>query len=594
MQGPEKGKRFELPDAPILIGRDSKKVPLRDDTASRRHCEITPGSDGWQCRDLGSSNGTYVNGQRILHPTPLRLGDQVRIGRSVLIFGSQPGIKSIKTTKSTSTSATGSWELPFVDDIDGMDSSIVNVVPASGDDSMILDSPDPSAAAMKNLSTLYRLSAALGGSFSIERALETVMDLVFENVTADRGIILLMNERTGELESKVARTREDDSAAVLGVGGDAPENEPEHVPASKTIVNHVLENNQGVLSSNAMADRRFSKGKSVQHMRIRSALCVPIRAKRFDTRPKDGGADLTDLEPEEHTLGVIYVDSSVENYTYGEEQLKLLTAIGWQAGLAIQNAKLFQQGLQAERLAAIGETTAALSHGIKNILQALRGGAEVVEMGFRREDLKQSRKGWRIVDRNLERIFSLTMNLLAWSKPRQPKLELAHPRKLIHECTELIAPLARDRSVMVIEDVDEGVPPVPVDGGGIHQILTNLLTNALEAMPDKDDPDHAERDRIVKVGCQYEADLKRLILTVADTGLGIPRNARKHLFELFHSTKGNRGTGLGLPVVKKIVAEHDGKIDVDTKVGQGTIFTITLPVHERVANDPAGTHGRIS
>ncbi|MEM6314687.1 MAG: HAMP domain-containing sensor histidine kinase, partial [Planctomycetota bacterium] len=210
------------------------------------------------------------------------------------------------------------------------------------------------------------------------------------------------------------------------------------------------------------------------------------------------------------------------------------------------------------------------------------------------DDLNQSKKGWRIVDRNLERIFSLTMNLLAWSKPRKPKLELVHPRKLIGECVELMAPVARDRGVMVLADVDDDVPPVPVDGGGIHQILVNLLTNALEAMPDQDDPDEADRDRTVKVGCQYEADLKRLILTVADTGTGIPRNVRKHLFELFHSTKGNRGTGLGLPVVKKIVAEHDGVIEVETSRENGTTFTITLPVHERVAHDPAGTHGRIS
>ncbi len=73
----------------------------------------------------------------------------------------------------------------------------------------------------------------------------------------------------------------------------------------------------------------------------------------------------------------------MKNYTYAPDQLRLLTAIGLQAGLAVQNTKLYQQGLQAERLAAVGETTAALSHSIKNILQALRGGADVVEMGFR-------------------------------------------------------------------------------------------------------------------------------------------------------------------------------------------------------------------
>ena len=109
--------------------------------------------------------------------------------------------------------------------------------------------------------------------------------------------------------------------------------------------------------------------------------------------------------------GEFHIDSSAKNYTYAPDQLRLLTAIGLQAGMAIQNAKLYQQGLIAERLAAVGETTAALSHSIKNILQALRGGADVVEMGLRSSNVPQASKGWRIVERNLDKIYNLTLNL---------------------------------------------------------------------------------------------------------------------------------------------------------------------------------------
>src|SRR5206468_7490385 len=217
-------------------------------------------------------------------------------------------------------------------------------------------------------------------------------------------------------------------------------------------------NGQGVLSSNAMADRRFSAGKSVHSLGIRSALCVPIKARRLDG--KDG----------DEIVGVIYIDSSVKNYTYAPEQLRLLTTIGLQAGLAIQNAKLYQQGIQAERMAAIGETTAALSHSIKNILQALRGGADVVEMGLKANNLPQSHKGWRIVDRNLEKIYNLTMNLLAYSRPREPQLQLVQPKKLIDECLELVAPNATEKRVMAVADVDKDMPAVPMDPDGMHQV----------------------------------------------------------------------------------------------------------------------------
>ena len=130
--------------------------------------------------------------------------------------------------------------------------------------------------------------------------------------------------------------------------------------------------------------------------------------------------------------------------------------------MAIQNAKLYQPGIAAERLAAIGETTAALSHSIKNILQALRGGADVVEMGLKVKNIDQAAKGWRIVDRNLEKIFNLTMNLLAYSKPREPQLEMVNPKTLDRRMPG--ADRARrpnEKGVMVVSDVDADHPAGP-------------------------------------------------------------------------------------------------------------------------------------
>jgi signal transduction histidine kinase len=251
--------------------------------------------------------------------------------------------------------------------------------------------------------------------------------------------------------------------------------------------------------------------------------------------------------------------------------------------MAIQNTKLYQQGLQAERLAAVGETTAALSHSIKNILQALRGGADVVEMGFKSNNLVQAGKGWRIVDRNLDKIFNLTMNLLAYSKPREPQPENIQPRKLIEECLELVAAAANEKGVMAISDCDRDVPPVPLDPDGMHQVLLNLLSNALDAVePQKG---------LIRVVCKYLEVPNELVIEVIDNGMGIPPSMMKHMFELFHSTKGNRGTGLGLAVARKIVEEHDGNISVKSSQGEGTTFTVRIPVYAAANSDPSQTHG---
>ena len=419
LQGPDKGRRFELPDALALVGRDSRQIPLSDQTVSRRHAELIPALDDsdWILKDLGSANGSYINGVRVDNRKPLKLGDQIRVGRTLLVFGAQPGVNRV-----TGNSVALSGEEA------GMDSAIMQTVP-SNEDSMVLAAPEPAAAAMANLKILYQLGATLGTSFDADRVLDVVMDLVFEHVKADRGMILLADEATGGLIPKVVRTRDESTKPSKNPAAKA-DSKPDpkavvapqpKIHASRTIINYVMLRAEGVLSSNAMADQRFSKGKSVQNMGIRSALCVPIKARKL---PQRGAA--ADDKGTEEVIGVIYVDSSVKNYTYSADQLRLLTSIGIQAGLAVQNAQLYQQGLQAERLAAVGETTAALSHSIKNILQALRGGADVVEMGFRSNNLGQATKGWRIVDRNLDKIYGLTMNLLAYSRPREPQLQFVN------------------------------------------------------------------------------------------------------------------------------------------------------------------------
>ncbi len=131
--------------------------------------------------------------------------------------------------------------------------------------------------------------------------------------------------------------------------------------------------------------------------------------------------------------------------------------------------------------------------------------------------------------------------------------------------------------------VEPDAPAIPADPDGIHQVLMNLLSNAMDAV----EPHHG----LIRVVCRYDADSRESVIEVIDNGGGIPPSMMSHMFELFHSTKGNRGTGLGLAVAKKIVEEHDGTIAVKSKQGEGTTFVIRLPVLQETLSDPSGTHG---
>jgi signal transduction histidine kinase len=390
------------------------------------------------------------------------------------------------------------------------------------------------------------------------------MDLVFSEFHPQRGCIMLVDE-TNDQRYLPAAVRYRD--AVLAV-------EDQKIHVSRTILQHVITKSEGILSSNAMTDPRFAKGDSVQRLSIRSAICSPIRFR-------------------DKTYGAIYIDSSVANYTFTAEQLALMNAVGQHAGLALANAQLYQEKLQAERLAAIGETVATLSHSIKNILQGLRGGADVVEMGLSKDDLKLAKGGWPILHRNLSRIVSLTLNMLAFSRQRRIEPELAQLSGIIDDCVEILEPQTRSRQVALVVDIDSEVPPVPIDPPLLHQALMNLMTNAIEAVKPEEGivtvrvvyrPQGATRANGTTVS-HAEVDI-----AIIDNGPGIPQAKQRWIFEPFHTTKGVKGTGLGLAVAKRVAQQHGGALTLLSDEGKGATFRMVLPADGSSMLDPSATH----
>jgi signal transduction histidine kinase len=566
IQGPDKGRTFELTGGlPQLIGRSSEALPISDTTVSRRHAELTPDDGEWYIRDLNSQNGTWVNGVRITGRTLLRPGDQVRTGATLFVFGARTDPEEP--------------DLVRVVRPDQIDSSIERTL-ASNDDSVVLAEPEPRAAATHHLRVIYRLTALTTTQTSRDDLLRAVMELVFTEFKPERGFIILCEASGGAGPGGLSGGGEGGlpawRAAVVRHRSLPADKKDARIHISRTILHHVLKQREGVLSSNAMIDPRFAKGDSVQQFAIRSAVCSPIE---FGDR----------------LFGAIYVDSTIANYTFTPEQLALLNAVGRHTGLAIANAEAYAKKLQTERLAAIGETTAVLSHSIKNILQGLRGGADVVEMGLKKDDLKIARGGWTILKRNVDRIMALTLNMLAYSRPRTPEFELTRVPALLEECAALMADQCAARQVALIVDADAEMPPVLLDPHLMHQALVNLMANAVEAVE--------PRTGAVTVRASYlDAPGKRESLTAApgrpvvridviDNGPGVPADLQGRIFEPFHSTKGLKGTGLGLTVTRRIVEEHRGRVGVtsDPERGPGATFTVLLPADQARAADPSAT-----
>jgi signal transduction histidine kinase len=174
-----------------------------------------------------------------------------------------------------------------------------------------------------------------------------------------------------------------------------------------------------------------------------------------------------------------------------------------------------------------------------------------------------------MTDRNLNKIYNLTMNMLAFSKEREPRLATSQVNKIIEEAVETVHHLADQRSVMLLTDLDEKMPPIPVDEDGLQQVVMNLASNAVEAVN--------EGEGRVVVRTEFEPQREIIRVTVSDNGPGIPLEHIQRIFEPFYSTKGQGGTGLGLAVAKKIIEEHHGRINVTSGLGEGTTFEIQLP-----------------
>ena len=555
IQGTNRGARYALerPDGvAITIGRESSNaIQLDDHEVSRRHAEVRLVGTTFLLGDLKSSNGTFVNDERI-ERIELAPGDRIRIGRTVFVYAQDAADEeAARQIDILPTAAAG----------DG--SRIVRSLPsASGlsgreDDSIRMAAPgEPQgrwlARARSNLQVMYRTALAVSHTLDIDDLLTRILELVFEWVEADRGCIMLLDPDSRELRPKARRDRRE------GV--------PSSMTISRTILDYVLANDEGVLTSDAREDDRFASGNSVVRTGVREAICVPMQG-RYDT------------------VGVIYVDTTSPAADLGEEgrrrftdeHLKLMIAIGHQAALAVEDTAHYSAMLQSERLAAVGQTIATLSHHIKNILQGIRGGSYLVEMGLENEDLAVLEKGWDIVRRNQGKISSLVMDMLSFSKEREPDLVATDLVPVITDVVETLQQRAQESGATIRWEPPADLPTCRFDPEGISRAVLNVLTNAIDAVEER-------ADGVVTVTAAVDPEARRVRITIADNGAGMSPETLADIFTLFVSTKGSRGTGLGLTVSRKILREHGGDIRAESTPGQGSTFTLEFPL--RLPSDP--------
>jgi signal transduction histidine kinase len=229
--------------------------------------------------------------------------------------------------------------------------------------------------------------------------------------------------------------------------------------------------------------------------------------------------------------------------------------------------------VEAERLAAVGQTVAGLSHAIKNITGGLKGGAFVLEKGIELGDQKYLLQGWEMIKGNVDKITNLSLDLLNYAKATDLDVQACDPNQPAQEVIDLMRPRAQEHGIDLVGDFSQDLNTCDLDSDLMCRCLLNLVTNAIDACinADPDTPDKMVTVRTKKTrggGVEYQ---------VLDNGCGMDSKIKQNIFKRFFSTKGSAGTGIGLMITKKIIDEHEGRIEVESKEGSGSTFLIRIP-----------------
>ena len=356
IKGADEGKQFDLLTQTVGIGRErTNPICLHDTEVSRRHAEIVPGENGaFRIRDLASANGTQVNTKPVSEAlSESRRSHPDRQDDIGLFAGTNRRCPTNRSCGSHPHGHSSGYPVLFGHRQNHRgkrrqpDAGPARTAPTQ----WLKDR-------LANLSIVYETIQAISHILDLDQLLDRIMELIFSSIEADHGCIMLRNADNGEFEPKAIRFR-------AGI------NHEEKIVISRTIMDYVLTNKQGVLIADAGNDDRFSGGNSIKRFKIREAICVPMKG-RHETH----GVMFLDTQSTSKDLVSAGKEDGSAKFT--EDHLALAIAIAHQASLAVEETRYHQALVHAERLAAVGNTIAALSHHIKNIMQGVVFGSDMV------------------------------------------------------------------------------------------------------------------------------------------------------------------------------------------------------------------------
>jgi signal transduction histidine kinase len=451
---------------------------------------------------------------------------------------------------------------------------------------------------LRKLAILSEIGRAMQGTMQLEALLRAILTgvTVGEGLGFNRAMLLLVDEARGVLEGR------------MGVGPDSGEEAGRVWPALgapprslSALMGEQREREGGEDS----AFNRFARSFRVPLLpeggvlarTVLEGRAIRVSRAREDPRVdagREGRLDVDEfvsvpLVAKGRVVGVVVADNKFNGKPISDEDLEFLTVFAGQAGLAVESAQVYthleeahreiqrshHQLLVRERLAALGEMAAHLVHEIRNPLVAIGGFAR--RLAHRLVGREPEGRYAELIAREVGRLEQILGDVREFSRESPLRLAATDLRDLVEECLVLVEERLGGQGVRLSLDLCEPLPPFLLDAVRVKQALLNLLANALEAMPEGGAL--TVRSETAAAGPSEEP---WVALSVSDTGPGIPGELLGQIFDPFFTTK-EAGTGLGLTVVRRIAREHGGRLEVESRQGEGATFRLWLPVRKEGA-----------
>jgi signal transduction histidine kinase len=299
---------------------------------------------------------------------------------------------------------------------------------------------------------------------------------------------------------------------------------------------------------------------------MHAALCIPLTA-------------------EEQVIGLLCLKDERVREAYATDEIDLFRGVAAQMAITVQNSKLYERMKERDRLAALGEMAAGLAHEIRNPLGAIKGAAQLLQPATDSETpltASDAREFLGIIVEEANRLNRVVSQFLDYARPYRGEPQPLDVNEVVRKTAQLVTPppLPGDGDhvppVEVHLQLGDELPRARGDAEQLRQVFLNLAINAVQAMP-------SGGKLTISTGVRKSrrpgGAPSSLEVRFRDTGLGIPGPELKNLFIPFYTTK-EKGTGLGLPISQRIIENHGGTIEVRSRVGVGSTFTVVLPVLE--------------